>query len=92
MLKFREAVLSVAAEMQRSGKISRWELFRLRLQLWMPALLAEYERAALAELSARGVDVADAAAIDWDKLREFLEWFIPLLLELIGKFSTPLSA
>jgi hypothetical protein len=64
----------------------------------MPSLTKEVELAAIQELQARGAELpmtasgeVDAAAIDWDKFRdkfrEFLEWFIPFLIELIGQFA-----
>jgi len=82
---FKQVLISVAEEMQKSGKITRVQLFRLRLRMVLPSIVAEVETAAISEVVASGQ--ADASAIDWEKLRSFLEWFIPFLIELIGQFS-----
>jgi len=83
---FRTALLDSAAELQRAGKISRLDLFRLRLRTVLPSTMAEIEAAATVEVIAQGL-APSAQQIDWDKLKEFLTWFIPFLIELIGMFG-----
>jgi L-cystine uptake protein TcyP (sodium:dicarboxylate symporter family) len=83
---FRASLLDAAVDLQKAGKISRLDLFRLRLRLLMPSTLADIEAAATAEVMAQGL-APSAQQIDWDKLREFLMWFIPFLIELIGQFG-----
>jgi hypothetical protein len=83
---FRASLLDAAVDLQKAGKISRLDLFRLRLRLLMPSTLADIEAAATAEVMAQGL-APSAQQIDWDKLKEFLMWFIPFLIELIGQFG-----
>lgn len=77
---FRKVLLEEAAKL----KLSRLQMLRLRLHMALPSLAKEIEMACEAEVLARGL-VTSTQNIDWDKLREFLMWFIPFLIELIGK-------
>lgn len=78
---FRKVLLEVAAKQVEAGKMSRFQLFQLRLRLLMPSLAKELEDVATQEAMAQG-HISSTQNIDWDKLRDFLEWLIPFLIEL----------
>jgi hypothetical protein len=78
---FRKVLLEVAAKQVESGKMSRFQLFQLRLRMMLPSLSKEIEEVATQEALAQG-KVLSVENIDWDKLRDFLEWLIPFLIEL----------
>jgi hypothetical protein len=80
---FQKVFFEVANKLLKEKKISFSERLRLGLRMNFASFADMVEAEATAEVLARGL--ATPNAIDWDKVREFLEWFIPFLIGLIGQ-------
>ncbi|MEZ6097236.1 MAG: hypothetical protein R3C03_23935 [Pirellulaceae bacterium] len=92
---FRKSVISTAQEMVSRGEISRRDMVRIRIAMISPAFREQAKSLAVVELAASGSEAlvydssgnVDVAAIDWEGLADFLQVFIPLLLELLLKLG-----
>jgi hypothetical protein len=92
--KFRSALLKAAQASAKSGELKRLDVIRLRVATLSPAFLKQAQELAVIQMSFSGEDVPTDAdgkievnRIDWEKLLEFLERLIPLLLKLMDLFA-----
>lgn len=83
---FHRNVIKAAVKARKSGKISRAQLLRLRVAMLSPAFRKQAKELATIQMKSS----ADADKIpmigeniDWDKLFEFIEKLIPLIIQLI---------
>lgn len=89
---FRKTLSKAAEAAFREGKISRWDLARLRLAIALrPRAIAEAQACCASEAYNAGL-IADASigenyGFDWTNLLAFIKEFLPLILEIIKMFS-----
>lgn len=89
---FKAALSSAAAAAHREGKITRWQLARLRLAIaFRPDAMAEVQACVIDQGIQDGVlkDGADAvkAGFDWQRLLAFLQEWLPKILQIIAVFQ-----
>lgn len=84
--RFHNNVIKAAIKARKEGKITRSDVLKLRVAMLSPAFRAKAKELATIQMLAS--DQADQIPmigenIDWDKLLEFIEKLIPLILKLI---------
>jgi len=91
---FRRALLKAADAAAKKGELKRVDVIRLRVACLSPAFLARAQELAVIQMSFSGEDVpvdengkVDVSKIDFEKLLDFLERLIPLILKLISLFA-----
>lgn len=92
-----KVVIEAGIKAQRSGDITRLQLFRLRVAMLSPAFRDRVEDLAVVQIMASNeanipLTVAedgtiDRTAINWDELITFIERLLPLILQLIALFG-----
>jgi hypothetical protein len=92
--KFRSALLKAAQEAAKKGELKRIDVVRLRVATLSPAFLERAQELALVQMSFSGEEVPtddsgkiDVSRIDFEKLLDFLERLLPLLLKLLDLFA-----
>ena len=93
--RFHRALIAAAQKQVRDGKLKRGDLIRLRVAMLSPSFRRQAEDLAIIQMSASGEDglpigedgLVDRAAIDWDKLLDFITKLIPIILDLIKALS-----
>jgi len=96
---FRRALLAAAQEARREGRITGWELFRIRtVSALAPGKLREAQdrvvdnAVACGKMSTGVASVimgeaqGDAEAFDWMALLDFIRQLLPVILEIIALF------
>lgn len=93
---FSRAIVKAAVAAQRSGTISRVDLFRLRVAMLSPSFRQQAEELAIIQMAASGEETPFQyaedgtiirTAIDWEGLAAFLEKLLPLILTLLKAFG-----
>jgi len=92
---FHRNVVKAAMALHKKGEIKRGQLLRLRICMLSPAFRKSAEELAITQMVFSGDEgvpmsadgVVDRAQIDWDKLLEFLEKLIPIILQIISIFG-----
>ena len=82
---FRRALLTAGRQARESGKITTMEFFVLSAASRNPVALQRMMEAVHEAAIEDGM--ASVGAIDWDKLLNFIEKLIPLIVKLIDLFS-----
>lgn len=83
--KFKRTLMSSAKLAVENGKITQEQYDALNLAIKFPGVAAKLE-AALQETAIEN-GLATSQAIDWDKLADFIERMVPIILKLIDLFS-----
>ena len=92
---FHRNVVKAAMELHKKGEIKRSQLLRLRICMLSPAFRQSAEELAITQMVFSGAEgvpmssdgVVDRSQIDWDKLLEFLEKLVPIILQIISIFG-----
>jgi hypothetical protein len=87
---FRRALLSAASQARDEGKITGWELFRIRtVAALVPGKLREAQDTVMDQACASGLmsdGAGDAEAFDWAALLDFIKELLPIILQIIAIF------
>jgi len=96
---FRVAVIKASRSLMQQGKLTRVQVLRIRVAMLSPAFRNHAEELAVVQIYYSGDDQTetylpldsdgkvDKGQIDWEGLINFLEKFIPLLLQLLEIFG-----
>ena len=92
---FHRNVVKAAMALHKKGEMKRGQLLRLRICMLSPAFRKSAEELAITQMVFSGAEgvpmsadgVVDRSQIDWDKLLEFLEKLIPIILQIISIFG-----
>jgi len=94
---FHRQVILTGRKMAQAGTLKRVDLVKLRVAMLSPAFRQHAENLAVVQMSASGIEAAEApigpdgkidrANIDWEGLAAFIEKLIPLILMLIEAFG-----
>lgn len=89
---FKAALNNAATAAHREGKITRWQLARLRLAIaFRPDAMAEAQACVIDQGIQDGVlrDGSDAIkdGFDWARLLEFIKQLLPLIMQIIAVFQ-----
>jgi hypothetical protein len=91
---FRRALLKAADAAAKKGELKRADVIRLRVATLSPAFLERAQELAVIQMSFSGEEVpvdengkVDVSKIDFEKLLDFLERLLPLILKLISLFA-----
>ena len=88
-LTFRQALMKAASNAHHNGEITILQYFALARSSLNPAKLAEMQQSVHESAVQEGL--ATATAIDWNKLIEFIEKLIPIIIKLIDLFGYTLN-
>jgi hypothetical protein len=88
---FRHALLKAAQEEHKAGRLTGWELYRVRLiSALRPRKLREAQDAVADQAYAAGYMAAasdgDADGFDWAALLDFIKELLPIILQIIAMF------
>jgi len=92
---FHRNVVKAAMALHKKGELKRGQLMRLRIAMLSPAFRNSAEELAITQMVFSGAEgvpmsadgVVEKADIDWDKLLEFLEKLVPIILQIISIFG-----
>jgi hypothetical protein len=88
---FKLALLQAAQEEKAAGRLTGWEMLRIRMALvFRPAAVAEAQGEVVEHASAVGLCAANAGedtAFDWTALLQFIKELLPLILQIISIFA-----
>lgn len=87
---FHKNVIKAGVKLRKDGKITRGQMLTLRIAMLSPSFRAKAKELAVIQMNCS--DDADKIPrigenIDWEKLFEFIEKLIPLILQLIEIIS-----
>lgn len=86
-LQFRAALLAAAQDAHRDGKLTRWQLAKIRLASLNPKIAAELQDCVTDEAVSAGLipeaAAAEAGSFDWSKLKELILKLLPLILDIL---------
>jgi len=93
--QFHRNVIKAAMKLHKDGKLKRSKVLRLRICMLSPAFRNAAEELAITQMVFSGAEsvpmdengIVERANIDWDKLLEFLEKLIPIILQIISIFG-----
>ena len=92
--KFRSALLKAAQSAAKSGELRRIDVIRLRVATLSPAFLEQAQELAVIQMAFSGEEVPtdadgkiEVSRIDFEKLLDFLERLLPLILKLLDLFT-----
>jgi hypothetical protein len=88
---FRHALLKAAQEEHKAGRLTAWEMYRIR---WISALrprkIREAQDAVADQACAAGYMSAasdgDGVGFDWMALLDFIKELLPIILQIIAMF------
>ena len=88
---FRRALLKAAQEERAAGRITGWEMYRIRLASALaPRKIREAQDAVADQACAAGYMAAasdgDGVGFDWTALLDFIKELLPILLQIIALF------
>jgi hypothetical protein len=94
----RRAIIQSGRKAVREGSLNRSDFLRIRVGTLAPAVLKSIEDVAIMQMLASGDDTSgvlemdadgkvDRASIDWEKLLEFIERLLPIILQIISIFG-----
>lgn len=87
---FRRALLAAAQQACAEGRLTRWELFRVRtVSALAPGKLREAQECVVDNAVAAGMmgeAEGDAEGFDWMAFLDFIKELLPILLQIIAIF------
>jgi hypothetical protein len=88
---FRHTLLKAAQEEHRAGRLTNWEMYRIRLASALrPRKLREAQDAVSDQACAAGYMAAasdgDGVGFDWAALLDFIKELLPIILQIIAMF------
>ncbi len=93
---FHREMIRAAGKLRVKGELTRGQVIRLRVAMLSPAFRQRAKELAVTQMVFSGSDepipmnadgTIDETQIDWDKLADFLERLIPIVLQLLTIFG-----